>query len=177
MKTAIRERLQHGMAQNSRSDSEQRKLCVVKPEDTALGHLHELISAEAAALAQLDKGPTDLLQALAELQLHGLCPMAAEAHHHATVDRLAERTAQQLSEKSPVFSYKKRIFIMPVGHLDDQALNRITDRALQIIQNEKVKKAVLHLKGLSSEPDAIARWQHQLYEELQSARIQIKEIP
>ena len=176
MKDDIRERLHQVMVQNARTEHEQRKLCVVKPDDVALGHLHEQISSEAAALAQLGKGPTDMLQALAELQLYGLSAMAAEAHHHATVDALTEKHANAAAELSPVFLIKKNLCVAPVGDMARYNLQRIADRTLQMIQEHKVRKVLLLTGGLSTKDDVATTWQMELRDELETAGVALEVI-
>ncbi|MBN2527364.1 MAG: hypothetical protein JXR76_13295 [Deltaproteobacteria bacterium] len=170
----IRLRMEQAMRCSGGTSADLRELCRRDVNAKALGQLHEQISAEAAMLVQMQTGPSPLIQILCDLELYPLCAMAAEAHHHATIEWAREKVTNDLARRCPMVIFKKVLHVSPVGELDSEALRHIADRALQIIARNRIKKVILILHGLTVDNDTGTSWITLLNEDLNVLKIQLQ---
>lgn len=118
--------------------------------DAAAEELRERISVEAERLAERDEGPTALLEALLDLGLPELAPLAAERHFHAVRERRDETGSLELSERSPILAIGDTLHAFPVGRLGADGLARFADRVLAAALHRPPRKVVVHIEGLVS---------------------------
>jgi len=110
--------------------------------------LVERISIEAARLAESDAGPTNLVEALLAVDRPDLTPLAAERYAHAAREHVAETSALELAERSPIVAIGDALHVFPVGRLGEEGLARFVDRVLAAALHRPPHKVVVHVEGL-----------------------------
>ncbi|MCP4674565.1 MAG: hypothetical protein GY854_03425 [Deltaproteobacteria bacterium] len=148
----------------------------------------DIISIAMGLLAENDRGPAAVLDALIEIDIAlaqkgasvpwaaRLAPLVAERAVHAAKERWSEKQKANHAENSPIFRLDDRTIIAaPIDPLGTESVARFADRILAAVLKNRPKRVVLVLNNLDSKTASAREW-ISLAEDLKAQKVRLERI-